>query len=189
MKNDEFSVLVCGSQRFSDRAFVYGMLDALDERMKAGIEVIVTSRFSGACAFAKDWANEINSTNREKKVKVRECNLDNLLSERDGMLFNSDMYTLDKELLEHDPYFQNGKEKMIELGVKMVLAFPNDTGKLGVHTHNLVRFADLANLPSLNAEEAWKQIAIYKNGAKEAAQVENQPQPKGLKNSHPSKKF
>jgi hypothetical protein len=149
------NVLVCGSTKFEDRSFVYGILDALYNQMNGNLSGVITSRFSGASSFAKEWAINLKDT-VGADISILEYNFDGLLEEKNVTLYEDP--NLPEFIIKNDDFFQRGKERLIESGVKAVLAFPNAEGILGAATLNIKRFAQLASIPCLDCVQAHEMI-------------------------------
>lgn len=160
MSND-FNVLICGSQKFQDKSFVFGMLDAL---IDSGLPIsnIVIGKFAGACEFAKKWVEKQNeSTNsKQQKIGIKDFDYDMFLGHSNLSLYEN--LNIPDVVLNTDKFFLNGKEQVIKKDIKLVLAFPNPEGDLGPSTKNIVRFASMARVKHLDCSEALNLIQEHR---------------------------
>jgi hypothetical protein len=195
MKNKELNLLVCGSQRFDDKNFVFGILDAFskmfEQDMGQPITNIITSRFSGACQYAREWVDLTNDMNAKHRyqIGVKDCNFDDLLESKNISLY--EQIELPDYILQADPFFQKGKDKLKENQVEIVVAFPNPENILGPATLNIQRFAQLANIPHFDSSQALEMITHCRQ-EESGLYVPQETTVKttdGLVNRHPSKKF
>ena len=160
-KNNKLNILICGSRHFDDKAFVWGMLNQFYTQTQGQLEAVTVSKFSGACEFAGQWVNFVNEQlPASKKIQLQECNFDDLLGKNNNSFYED--ANIPDFVVQQDPFFQKGKEKLIEQGIKCVLMFPNKDGFLGASTANIYRFADLAHISCLNCKEAYDQIKQYR---------------------------
>lgn len=191
MQNDnELNILICGSQRFDDKSFVFGMLDAF---YKQGPDItnIITSRFSGACQFATEWVEIVNQK-FDANIGLKNCEFDFFLEAKNLSLY--EQMVIPDFIMQEDPFFQKGKEKLMESGVKAILAFPNPEGQLGAATLNIQRFAQLAGIGNcfMDCSQALSLITEYRQQYdSEILTPQDSVLVQGdqLKNRHPSKKF
>ena len=175
-KSDGLTILVCGSSKFDDKSFVFGILDALFNELNGKIDTIVTSRFSGASHYAREWTRQVVDL-VGVSIKIEDCNFDDILEEKNLSLYES--VDIPSFILKNDPFFQKGKEKLLETGVKMVCAFPNKEGVLGTATLNIQRFASLAGISCCDCSSAFDIIKTQRYA--EENSVENKSEVKQLK--------
>lgn len=183
MNNEEkFNILICGSQRFDDENFVYGMLDAFYDQVRGNISNIITSRSSGTCQFAKEW---VEWTNDEEKtnILVKEFEFDMALASKNQSLY--EQIEIPDVILRNDEFFQKGKDSLISSGANLIFAFPNKEGILGASTLNIKRFAQLADRPFLDCSEALELINAHRSQKK----MKTANRDIGLVNRHPNKKL
>ena len=155
--NNKIKVLVCGSQKFDDQSFVFGILNTFFETTHGAISTVFTSKFSGTCAYAKTWLNTVNEhLPAEKQIHHGDCTFDMHLAKQNLSFF--DEANIPEFLIQSDPFFQEGKEKLISKGVNMVLMFPNEEGVVGASTKNIMRFAKLANIKFMDCTEIYDAI-------------------------------
>lgn len=185
------NILVCGSKQFEDKKFVFGILDQLFYHAKGRIANVYTSNFSGTCSFAKEWVSFKNEeisliakeTNHKNPpfIKIKDCTFDMILQERNASLY--EQLNIPEAIVQNDPFFQKGKELMMENNINSILAFPNPSGKLGAATHNIQRFAQLAGIGDyfMDCSKAVEQIAEKKK----AVSIQNNS---GFVNQHSTKK-
>ena len=190
--NKELNILICGSQKFDDKSFVFGMLDSL---YSSGVNFsnVIVGKFAGACHFAEEWVKFTNDT-KNTNIGVRDFGYDMFLGRKNLSLYEE--LEIPEIAIKNDPFFQDGKDKILEKSVHLVLAFPNQEGILGPSTKNIVRFAELAQVPVLNCSEALELISDYrKNEEAELYKTEELYAPivtntnVGLKNKNPSRKM
>ena len=180
------NVMVCGSQKFDDQEFVFGTLDTFYASTKGNIRKIYTSKFSGACEFAREWTSRMNNTlSADKHIEVVDYAFDMVLEQKNQTFYE------DSEIppfaLSNDPFFRKGKEELISKGVNLVMCFPNLEGKLGASTANIKRFADLAKIPYFNCSELYELVNQHKSTV-EATVVEEEAQGPRLNNRHPNRR-
>ena len=155
-------LLVCGSQNFDDRAFVYGMLNALFQNTENGITDLYTSNFSGACRYARDWIELTNTElSTEQKIMHHDCTFDMHIAKKNLSFYEE--ANLPDMIIQNDPFFQEGKELLIKSGVNMVCAFPNQEGIMGPSTKNIQRFSELGHIPFFNGVNAYGFVKEYRN--------------------------
>lgn len=149
-----FNILICGSQQFHERGIVYGMLDAWNEETGGMIGSIMTSRFSGACEYAREWIDlkKEQGQNIEHKSFV----LDMHLEQKNSTLYEE--MSIPSFVLQNDPFFVKGKELLLENKINLVFAFPNAEGKLGAATSNICRFAQLAQINYFDCSDALRAV-------------------------------
>lgn len=180
------NILICGSQKFDDENFVFGMLDALVMSSNVPINGVITSKFSGACYFAKEWVEYRNSQLDDKnKIKLFNFDFDMQLAKENTSLY--EQLEIPDIILRNDPFFQKGKESLIKSGASIVLAFPNKEGKLGAATLNIKRFATLAQIQTMDCSEAFELMNSYSRSLEQDMAQEKQKM--GLVNHHPKNKF
>lgn len=205
-EKEKLSFLVCGSQKFDDKIAVFSILNQLYDQTNGNLKRLVTSKFSGACQFAEEWAvnkneelskawkleNPNTQLPEEDRIQIDHYLFDKHLLEKNASLFEEEQ--IPDWVLKQDPYFTKGKEMVMSENVKLVIAFPNKDGdKLGAATKNIFRFAKLANIPTLNVAEWYAKIMEKRNEVlnQETTNQENSStsQPTTLQNRHPAKKF
>lgn len=180
--DNKLNVLICGSERFDDKNFVFGMLDALANNLPSPIDNIITSKFSGCCQFAREWISE-NNDKKPTKVGILEYSFDNLLEEKNLSIYEQS--NIPDFILKEDPFFQKGVEKLLSTNVKLVLSFPNKEGILGAATRNIQRFAALGNVQYLDCSTAFGMITTYRQEADNNLYVPQET----IVNRHPGKKL
>ena len=143
-KNNGTNIFVCGSQNFTDRSFVYDMLNMLKNNVEIGS--ITSGNFSGASQYCKEWS-------MENKVKYNDFVFYDEISYNfyDGTI-------LPDAVIKNDKFFLKGKDEMMQRNISLILPFPNDKGELGPATTNIISMAKLANIPTLDAAEAYQKI-------------------------------
>lgn len=198
--NQGLNILVCGSQKFDDESFVFGMLDNFYLQSKGKVSKVFTSQFSGACEFARNWVEQMNERLRviakennlgnPPVIQSGDCTFDMLLLERNGSLY--EQLEIPEFLIQNDPFYKKGAELISQNHINLVMAFPNQLGILGASTYNINRFAKLAGIGDyiLDCSEALKQLIEVRN---HEIIVPSILQPKvektGFINKHPAKKF
>lgn len=202
MNNNEkgLNVLVCGSQKFDDRSFVFGMLDQFWEKTNGNIKNIFTSKFSGTCEFAREWLvlhnEDILTIAQENQLKDpplirhRDCTFDMHLQEYNHSLYSQ--LDLSDFILQNDPFYIKGKELLQKNDINLILAFPNSEGILGPSTYNINRFAKLAGIGDyiLDCSQVLHNLTeerIEKPTMEEIMHIS--PQTSGFVNKHPGRKF
>lgn len=166
MKQNEkgLNILICGSQKFDDESFVFGMMDSIYKAYHKKIDTIYTSKFSGSCQFVSNWVATLNESipDNESKIKLADCTFDMHLSKENISLYED--YDLPAFIYENDPFFQQGKEMLLKSNVNLILAFPNKEGILGASTKNIRRFAELANLNKsfFDCSKAYEKLNYIK---------------------------
>lgn len=192
------NILICGSQKFSDESFVFGMMDQIFKAYNGRIDTILTSQFAGSCEFVRRWVEHTNDAIKELAtlnkigfeahyITSSDCTFDMLLAKENISLYED--IDLPDFIVQTDPFFQKGKELLIEKNVNMILAFPNKEGILGPSTENIRRFAKLAHLDNcfLDCSQAYKEIHAFRN---ETIMEMNKAQNgNGFVNRHPGKKI
>lgn len=197
-------ILICGSQNFQMEGFVHQTLDSLNlvlNNANSYINQIYTSQMSGACTFARDWvAHKNEQLPADLKINVKDYTFSLGGDQNNSHLY--DELDLPDFVLKNDEFFLNGKDKMLEMQVKIIVAFPNPDGILGAQTRNIARFAKLANIHVIDASEIMAQhlvkhlnkqddIAKAQEEISEAKttieKVNVQPAPLGLNNRHRAK--
>jgi hypothetical protein len=179
--NNELNILICGSQKFEDRKFVFGMLDEIYHSLP-DLHKIITSKFSGACEFAREWTTFANDT-LNAKIDIADFSFDSFLQEKNLSLY--EQIEIPDFIVKQDPFFQRGKEQLQESQIKLVLAFPNKDGVLGASTLNIQRMANLAGINVFDCSSALAHITELRE-AESCAIVEPQD---GLTNRHPARKL
>jgi hypothetical protein len=150
-KQKVLNILVCGSKNFNDKSFVYGMMDQIYKSFNGQVGKVFTSKFAGACEFAKNWVDETNEKIEQAsiesnisyaKIKIADMTFDMHLSKQNVSLYEE--LDIPEFIIRNDPFFATGKDLLVEKGVDLILAFPNPEGVLGPSTKNIQRFAKLA---------------------------------------------
>lgn len=179
----KINILVCGSKQFEDKAFVFGMLNNLFIQTGGGISTISTSKFSGACQYAREWL-EIQNSNlpSDAKIEHQDCTFDMHLAKQNVSFYEE--ADLPEVVIQNDPFFQEGKEKLITSGINAVVAFPNSEGEMGPATNNIRRFADLSDIAFINGIDAYNLLKDFREKPQEAPSVKKD----GLQNQHGMKK-
>jgi hypothetical protein len=170
------NVLICGSKNFDDSSFVEGMLDTLCCNSSVPIKTVYTSKFSGACEFARKWVDKRNEAIQTLASQYEEYKDVPLIQLKD-LTFNMHLSTqntsfyedfdLPDFIVENDPFFQEGKKLLMENKINTIIAFPNPEGKLGASTKNIQRFSKLAysevqNSIFLDGSEAYNLMKHIK---------------------------
>jgi hypothetical protein len=180
----KMNLLVCGSKQFEDKAFVFGMLNNLFVQTGGGISTLSTSRFSGACQYAREWLEIQNSTlPADAKIEHKDCTFDMHLAKQNLSFYEE--ADLPEVVIQHDPFFQEGKEKLISSGINAVIGFPNSEGEMGPATNNIRRFAELSGIIGfINGVEAYDMLKDFREQEKQAPVVKKD----GLQNQHGMKR-
>jgi len=182
----KLNILICGSQKFDDEDFVFNTLNTFYELFHGNIGTIITSKFSGACQFAENWAELMNETiDDNNKIKVKHFTFDNHLMQRNQSIY--EQVDIPDVILQNDPFYIKGKELIMAEDIKVVMAFPNAEGVLGAATYNIQRFAALSGAKVFNCADLLEKRNNYRkehNIETEAEAVEEQP---AFNNMHPSK--
>lgn len=190
-------ILICGSQKFSDESFVFGMMDQIFKAYSGRIDTVFTSKFSGSCEFVRKWVNGTNEAIKEfatlnkmgfesSVIKSADCTFDMMLAKENISLYED--IDIPDFVIQTDPFFQKGKELLLSAEVNMILAFPNKEGILGPSTENIRRFAKLANLDKsfFDCSQAYKAINTLKD---ETILEMEKTSNNGFVNRHPGKKI
>jgi hypothetical protein len=183
------NVLVCGSQKFDDQEFVFCTLDTFYASTKGNIRKIYTSKFSGACEFAGEWAKRKNATlPAEQHIEISDYVFDMVLEQKNQAFYEDS--EIPPYAIANDPFFRKGKEQLMSKGVNLVMCFPNLEGKLGASTANIKRFADLANIHYFNCAELYGLVNQHKSEVENTADkaVEEQAQSPRFNNRHPNRR-
>ena len=197
------NILICGSQKFSDESFVFGMMDQIYKLYEGRINSVFTSEFSGSCEYVRKWVDNTNeaikeyctlnpSKNAPPMIKSLECTFDMHLQKENISLYED--IDIPDFIVQNDDFFKKGKELLIEKDVNLILAFPNPEGILGPSTENIRRFAKLADLGKtfLDCSKAYGEINKLRNDA--FFEFENKDlsntgfDTPGFTNRHPAKK-
>lgn len=183
MSKNNLNLLIAGSQRFDDDRFVYGILDTFYAKFQGHIDTIFTGKYAGACQFAQSWIEEKNS-NSDNKIANKDYTFDMDLAKNNRSFYEE--ADIPDFLIQEDPFFQKGKEYLIEKQVKLIFIFPNPEGIIGPSTKNILRFAELANVKHFDCTEAYQLI----KKTREKELMNTAPAEKGfLKNQYGMKKF
>lgn len=182
-KSNKVNLLVCGSQQFEDKAFVFGLLNQLYEATQHSITNLYTSNFSGACQYAREWLELTNAElPKEKKIIHHDCTFDMHLSNQNISFY--DEADIPSTIIKNDPFFIKGKELLSVNKVNMACAFPNQEGVMGASTRNIQRFCQLGEIKFLNGIEAYKLLKDYRNTVEKETTVQHD----GLQNHHGMKR-
>lgn len=184
MSHSGINVLVSGSQKLDDSAFVKNTLNTFFMQTNGNIQSVFTSRFSGACAYAAEWVKEQNILlPPDKKIALKDCTFDFHLTKKNQSLY--EQLDIPEFILRNDPFFQDGKSLLISNKINLVMAFPNPEGKLGPSTQNIQRFAELAQIPVFDCSV----ILAKMNELKESVKQHKEPTSKLMSaNKHPMRK-
>lgn len=179
----KIKLLVCGSKQFEDKAFVFGMLNNLFVQTGGGISTLYTSKFAGACQYAREWLEIQNSKlPSDAKIEHEDCTFDMHLAKQNLSFYEE--ADLPEAVIQNDPFFQEGKEKLQGSGINAVMGFPNGEGEMGPATNNIKRFSSLSGVPFLNAVEAYDLIKDAQVIQEQAPVVKKD----GLQNQHGMKR-
>lgn len=147
-ESDGIRVLVCGSARFDDKKFVFGMLNGFANHFD--ISAVLSGPFTGADTFAKEWA-------RERGVTYEPINIGE--SERMQRSFYDEMREIPELVIRNDPMFRKGYERIRDSGANAVLLIPNPEGKLGPTSACLKRMADILHIECIDGSAALSAVA------------------------------
>lgn len=202
------NILICGSQKFSDESFVFGMMDQIFRAYDGKIDTVFTSQFSGSCEYVRNWVavtnesiEEFNASRLEDwkntygsakgfvphaLINASDCTFDMHLAKENISLYEE--LDIPEFIIQNDPFFQKGKELLMQNSIQMILAFPNPEGVLGASTQNIHRFAKLAQLEScfFDCSQAYQKIHAHKQEKLIQIEKENHT---GFANRHPGKKI
>ena len=168
------NLLICGSQKFDDTAFVFGILNTFFKQTNGNIDTIYTTKFSGSCEFARIWAETTNKfLPEDKKIKVVDYLFDSLLEKKNNFLYAE--IDLPQSAIERSDFFQEVKNKLIEMSVNVILPFPNREGELGVTTKNIVLASKLAGIPNLPLDKSYKNLYQMENEDNKTIIENNKP--------------
>ncbi len=156
------NILVCGSQRFDDPAFVFQMLSLMYHQFNGAVRTIYTTKFAGSCEFARIWAETTNqSLSEDKKIKVVDYLFDSVLEPKNNSLYEE--MEIPTGATQRSDFFQEVKEKIVSMGVNVVLAFPNKEGELGVSTKNICLASKMcepnSSIKILECDKALKALS------------------------------
>lgn len=143
----ECNILVCGSQRFTERSFVFKVLTTFFERMP--IDNVIISTTSGACEFANDWVKNMNSILAENQlppIGIKYFDYDPVLEQHSCSIYEGNIPDF---VLQNDKFFQDGVKEMLKHNIQAIVAIPNPEGQLGASTLNIKRFCDLSGKKDL----------------------------------------
>lgn len=137
----ECNILICGSQRFTERSFVFKVLTSFYQ-LTPHIDNIILSKTSGACEFAKDWVDTINGMNEDgHQIGVRYFEYDPTLEQNSCSTYEGNIPDF---VMQDDKFFKDGVEQILKNNIQAILAIPNPEGNLGASTKNIKRFCDMA---------------------------------------------
>ena len=141
MSTPECNILICGSQRFTERSFVFKVLTSFYQ-LVPHIDNIILSKTSGACEFAQDWVDTINSMNEGgHQIGVRFFEYDPALEQNACSTYEGNIPDF---VMQDDKFFKDGVEQILKNNIQAILAIPNPEGQLGVSTKNIKRFCSMA---------------------------------------------
>lgn len=189
--NKGFNIFVCGSQKFEDPAFVFGMLNQAYEQSNGNISTIYTSKFSGSCEYARKWTEIRNQhLDENHKIKIVDYVFDTLLEEKNNFLY--DEMEIPESAIKSSKFFKELISKLMEMNVHVVMPFPNREGDLGVTTKNIVRASELL-LGKNRVFHCEKAYQLMKQQANQTELTPTTDQEKesntlGFKNRHPNKR-
>ncbi len=130
------NIMICGSQKFEDPAFVFGILTTFLNQTNGNLGTIYTTKIAGSCEYARVWAETTNQfLPEDKKIKIVDYLFDSTLEPKNNSLYEE--MDIPNGGVERSEFFQEVKEKVVSMGVNVVLAFPNKEGELGVSTKNI----------------------------------------------------
>lgn len=182
MSTPECNILICGSQRFTERSFVFKVLTTFYQLIPH-IDNIILSKTSGACEFAQDWVDTINNLNDGgHQIGVRYFDYDPTLENNNCSLYEGNIPDF---VMQDDKFFKDGVEQILKNNIQAILAIPNPEGQLGVSTKNIKRFCSMAGKSNVffDCSELHTLLNEYHNAAgtsKEALENINltpQPEP------------
>ncbi len=164
------NIMICGSQKFEDPAFVFGILTSFLNQTNGNIGTIYTTKFAGSCEYARVWAETTNQfLPEDKKIKVVDYCFDTLLAPKNNSFYEE--IDLPIGAIERSDFFQEVKNKLIEMNVNLVLPFPNQECELGATTKNICLASKMAGIPSLPLDESYRKL--YSNENVKQTIVEN----------------
>lgn len=176
------NLLIAGSSKFEDEKFVHGTLDAFFFNLKGQIDTIYTSRFSGACEFARTWVSSINDKiPKNEHIVVQDFTFDMHLQKENSTFY--EQASIPDFILSH-PFFQKGKEDLIKNKINAVLVFPNKENLLGASTTNIMKFAHLANISCLDCSDLYSKILSLNEQVKNTDHVPTLNQKNKLVNQY-----
>jgi hypothetical protein len=156
-ENDGLRVLVCGSSRFQDKGFVFGLLNGFANHFD--IAAILSGPFSGADQIAKEWA-------KEKGIPYEPINIG--AADRMELAFFDDHRQIPELLVRNDPMFRKGYERLRDSAANALLVIPTPEGKLGPTSACLKRMADMVNIECIDGAEAMQAISQHMVAANQA---------------------
>ncbi len=161
------NILVCGSQKFDDPAFVFQMLTLMYKQFNGAVRTIYTTKFAGSCEYARVWAETTNKfLPEDKKIKVVDYLFDSVLEPKNNSLYEE--MDIPSGATQRSDFFQEVKEKIISMGVNVVLAFPNKEGELGVSTKNICLASQMCEpYSSIKVLECDKALKVLSNKAQQ----------------------
>ncbi len=161
------NILVCGSQKFDDPAFVFQLLGLMYQQFNGAIRTIYTTQFAGSCQYARVWAETTNKfLPEDKKIKVVDYLFDSVLEPKNNSLYEE--MEIPKGGVERSDFFQEVKEKIVSMGVNVVMAFPNKEGEIGVSTKNICLAANMCEPnSSIKILECNTALKVLNNKAEE----------------------
>jgi hypothetical protein len=183
------NVLISGSQKFDDQSFVFQTLETFFTQTNGNIRRVFTSKFAGACEFARVWVdNKNDKLDSDSRIEVSEFTFDGFLQKKNQSLY--DQLDIPEYAIQNAKFFQEGKEKLMANGVNLVLAFPNPEGILGASTRNIARFASLAEIQVFDCSALLQMVNSYRNEVSQTVEQEVQAAHKeqsglGFHNRHP----
>ena len=148
-------LLVCGSQNFDDRSFVYSVLDAFLARLNVG--AVISGPFDGADSLAREWAMARQIPHHPLDLRPEDLRLHSFFDSR----------PIPKSVLINDALTMRGAKRLQSLSVDAMLAIPRPSGQLGPMATNLMHIADVLEIPCFNGSDAFAraQVAFERSSA------------------------
>lgn len=147
-ENDGIRVLVCGSSRFEDKGFVFGLLNGFAAQFD--ISAIISGPFSGADQIAKEWA-------KENGIPYEPISIPS--ADRMELAFFDETRQIPDLVVRNDPMFRKGYERLRDSAANALLVIPTPDGKLGPTSACLKRMADMVNIECIDGAEAMQAIS------------------------------
>lgn len=181
------NVLISGSQKFEDKNFVFQTLETFFNQTNGNIRKVFTSKFSGACDFARLWINNKNDILvQDNKIRVVDFVFDGFLNKKNQSLY--EQLDIPEYAVQNSKFFQDGKELLMANGINLVLAFPNPEGILGASTRNINRFATLAEIKVFDCSELLQKVNAFKKDLNNVPEDKtNKENSLGFNNKHPGR--
>lgn len=153
-ENDGIRVLVCGSSRFQDKGFVFGLLNGFASHFD--ISAIISGPFSGADQIAKEWA-------KENGVPYELVSIPS--GDRMELAFFDETRNIPDLVVRNDPMFRKGYERIRDSAANALLIIPTPEGRLGPTSACLKRMADMVDIECIDGAEAMRAISERLLGA------------------------